>query len=81
MNVMNVDSYQQPLVIGLIILAGVTFDAMRSSNRLKFPWSERQEIGEVVSAARCPSNAYSIDLKNLSLSDGVLYPLTSKPEA
>lgn len=30
MNVLNVDSYWQPLVIGLIILAGVTFDTMRS---------------------------------------------------
>ena len=40
MNVMNVDSYWQPLVIGLIILAGVTFDTMRSSNRLKFPWAK-----------------------------------------
>ncbi|TKC86799.1 ABC transporter permease [Trinickia terrae] len=30
MNVLNVDSYWQPLVIGLIILVGVTFDTMRS---------------------------------------------------
>ena len=38
MNVMNVDAYWQPLVIGLIILAGVTFDTMRSSRRLSLPW-------------------------------------------
>ena len=38
MNVMNVDAYWQPLVIGLIILAGVTFDTMRSSQRISLPW-------------------------------------------
>ena len=39
MNVMNVDSYWQPLVIGVIILAGVTFDTLRSSQRLTTPWA------------------------------------------
>lgn len=38
MNVMNVDAYWQPLVIGVIILAGVTFDTLRSSQRLSLPW-------------------------------------------
>jgi ribose transport system permease protein len=33
MNVLNVDSYWQPLVVGLIILAGVTFDTVRASRR------------------------------------------------
>lgn len=33
MNVLGVDSYWQPLVIGLIILAGVTFDTLRSRKR------------------------------------------------
>ncbi|KVS39911.1 sugar ABC transporter permease [Burkholderia ubonensis] len=33
MNVLNVDSYWQPLVIGLIILAGVTFDTVRARKR------------------------------------------------
>jgi ribose transport system permease protein len=38
MNVLNVNAYWQPLVIGLIILAGVTFDTMRTSSRLSVPW-------------------------------------------
>ena len=38
MNVTNVDAYWQPLVIGVIILAGVTFDTLRSSQRLSLPW-------------------------------------------
>ena len=38
MNVLNVDSYWQPLVIGVIILAGVTFDTLRSTKRLSLPW-------------------------------------------
>ncbi|WP_321800468.1 ABC transporter permease, partial [Caballeronia sp. J97] len=38
MNVLNVSAYWQPLVIGLIILIGVTVDTMRSSKRLSFPW-------------------------------------------
>ena len=41
MNVLNVDSYWQPLVIGLIILAGVTFDTLRASKRLSFPWLKK----------------------------------------
>ncbi|CAE6824765.1 Ribose import permease protein RbsC [Paraburkholderia nemoris] len=38
MNVLNVSAYWQPLVIGLIILVGVTLDTFRSSRRLGFPW-------------------------------------------
>ncbi|MBK1870368.1 ABC transporter permease [Aestuariivirga sp. YIM B02566] len=38
MNVLNVNAYWQPLVIGVIILVGVTFDTMRSSRRLSLPW-------------------------------------------
>jgi len=38
MNVMNVNAYWQPLVIGVIILVGVTFDMLRSSARLSLPW-------------------------------------------
>lgn len=38
MNVLNVSAYWQPLVIGVIILVGVTFDTLRSSNRLSMPW-------------------------------------------
>ncbi|OCJ07769.1 sugar ABC transporter permease [Rhizobium sp. AC27/96] len=38
MNVLNVSAYWQPLVIGVIILVGVTFDTMRSSSRLSLPW-------------------------------------------
>lgn len=38
MNVLNVSAYWQPLVIGLIILVGVTFDTLRSSSRLSMPW-------------------------------------------
>ena len=38
MNVMNVSAYWQPLVIGLIILFGVTFDTLRSSKKIMFPW-------------------------------------------
>lgn len=34
LNVLNVSSYWQPLVIGLIILVGVTFDTLRASHRL-----------------------------------------------
>jgi len=33
MNVVNVSSYWQPLVIGLIILGGVSFDSKRSAKR------------------------------------------------
>lgn len=40
MNVLNVSAYWQPLVIGVIILIGVTFDTMRSSNRLGRPWAK-----------------------------------------
>lgn len=38
MNVLNVSAYWQPLVIGVIILVGVTFDTLRSSSRLSLPW-------------------------------------------
>jgi ribose transport system permease protein len=38
MNVMNVSAFWQPLVIGLIILFGVTFDTLRASGRLSLPW-------------------------------------------
>ena len=37
MNVMNVSAFWQPLVIGVIILFGVTFDTLRASGRLKLP--------------------------------------------
>ena len=47
MNVMNVNAYWQPLVIGVIILLGVTFDTMRMSRRLFFPW--RKLFGRKVS--------------------------------
>ena len=40
MNVMNVSAYWQPLVIGLIILFGVTFDTLRASGRLSLPWQK-----------------------------------------
>ena len=40
MNVLNVNAYWQPLVIGVIILVGVTFDTMRSSSRLPLPWKK-----------------------------------------
>lgn len=40
MNVLNVSAYWQPLVIGVIILVGVTFDTLRSSNRLGQPWAK-----------------------------------------
>ncbi len=40
MNVLNVNAYWQPLVIGLIILFGVTFDTLRSSQRLSIPWKK-----------------------------------------
>jgi ribose transport system permease protein len=39
MNVLNVSAYWQPLVIGVIILVGVTFDTMRASSRLSLPWA------------------------------------------
>lgn len=35
MNILNVSSYWQPLVIGLIILLGVTFDTLRTAQREK----------------------------------------------
>jgi ribose transport system permease protein len=35
MNVVNISSYWQPLVIGLIILAGVGFDSARTSTKNK----------------------------------------------
>ena len=38
MNVLNVNAYWQPLVIGVIILVGVTFDTMRTSSRLSLSW-------------------------------------------
>lgn len=38
MNVLNVSAYWQPLVIGLIILFGVTFDTLRTSKKIVFPW-------------------------------------------
>ena len=40
MNVMNVNAYWQPLVIGVIILFGVTFDTLRASGRLSLPWQK-----------------------------------------
>ncbi|MBZ5763240.1 ABC transporter permease [Rhizobium sp. VS19-DR104.2] len=40
MNVLNVSAYWQPLVIGVIILVGVTFDTMRASSRLSLPWAK-----------------------------------------
>ncbi|HWU64632.1 MAG TPA: ABC transporter permease [Ensifer sp.] len=39
MNVLNVSAYWQPLVIGVIILVGVTFDTLRASSRLSLPWA------------------------------------------
>lgn len=38
MNVMDVSAFWQPLVIGVIILLGVTFDTLRASGRLSLPW-------------------------------------------
>lgn len=38
MNVMNVSAFWQPLVIGVIILLGVTFDTLRAAGRLSLPW-------------------------------------------
>lgn len=38
MNVLNVSAYWQPLVIGLIILFGVTFDTLRTSKKIVIPW-------------------------------------------
>ena len=43
MNVMNVSAYWQPLVIGLIILFGVTFDTLRSSKKITLPWLKRRK--------------------------------------
>lgn len=42
MNVMNVSAYWQPLVIGLIILFGVTFDTLRSTKKLTIPWLKKR---------------------------------------
>ena len=40
LNILNVSSYWQPLVIGVIILIGVTFDTLRTSQRLNLSfWS------------------------------------------
>lgn len=39
MNVLNVSAYWQPLVIGVIILIGVTFDTLRSARRGKTGWA------------------------------------------
>lgn len=50
MNVLNVSAYWQPLVIGVIILVGVTFDTMRSSNRLGRPWAKLLK-GKVTASA------------------------------
>lgn len=36
MNVLNVSAYWQPLVIGVIILIGVTIDTLKSANKLSF---------------------------------------------
>ena len=38
MNVMNVSAFWQPLVIGVIILFGVTFDTLRAAGRLSLLW-------------------------------------------
>ncbi|MDR2136786.1 MAG: ABC transporter permease [Synergistaceae bacterium] len=40
MNVLSINPFWQPLVIGLIILGGVTFDTLQSSKRLKWPWKK-----------------------------------------
>jgi ribose transport system permease protein len=40
MNVLSINPFWQPLVIGLIILGGVTFDTLQSSKRLKLPWKK-----------------------------------------
>ena len=42
MNVLNVSAYWQPLVIGLIILFGVTFDTLRTS-KIVIP-AQSQEV-------------------------------------
>jgi ribose transport system permease protein len=55
MNVMNVNSYWQPLVIGVIILAGVTFDTLRSSQRLSPSWAF---LAKRKSAPAVPSHNY-----------------------
>jgi ribose transport system permease protein len=55
MNVMNVDSYWQPLVIGVIILAGVTFDTLRSSQGLATPW---MRLARRKSAPASPNQTY-----------------------
>jgi len=39
MNVLAVSAYWQPLVIGVIILIGVTFDMLRSDGRFSMAWS------------------------------------------
>ncbi|MDR3321058.1 MAG: ABC transporter permease [Synergistaceae bacterium] len=40
MNVLSINPFWQPLVIGVIILGGVTFDTLRSSKRLSLPWKK-----------------------------------------
>ncbi len=40
LNIINVSSYWQPLVIGLIILIAVTVDTLRTSQRLRLPSTE-----------------------------------------
>jgi ribose transport system permease protein len=50
MNVMNVQAYWQPLVIGLIILAGVAFDTRRSSQRAQGPKARSHPPGDVALA-------------------------------
>ncbi|MDR1875096.1 MAG: ABC transporter permease [Synergistaceae bacterium] len=40
MNVLSINPFWQPLVIGLIILGGVTFDTLHSSKRLRLPWKK-----------------------------------------
>jgi ribose transport system permease protein len=40
MNVLSISPFWQPLVIGVIILGGVTFDTLRSSKRLSLPWKK-----------------------------------------
>ncbi|STW06105.1 ribose ABC transporter permease protein RbsC [Klebsiella grimontii] len=44
MNVLNVSAYWQPLVIGLIILFGVTFDTLRTSKKNRDPLAQSQEV-------------------------------------
>jgi len=90
MNVSNVESYWQPLVIGLIILLGVSLDTYRRVSsgrslppwleRLRRPWAGQATAARAHSTGTTASPASQDTTESRSVSSPRHTPVSTKPE-